>query len=120
MGGGPRASLWHLRTLTPLDPYLPEVSSLNAHQGGVHAIKIIDGQTSVVTGGDLNGSVYISSMSSGQTVSEIKTTVQGTTYSLECQTEPFKFLAIAGSSATVDLCTANFDYKDRVVNFPLF
>ena len=46
LGGGPKAALWHLRTLTPLDPYLPEtvtpnVGGLgNAYEGGVHALHI--------------------------------------------------------------------------------
>jgi len=119
LGGGPRAALWHLRTLTPMEPYLPpEAASANSYQGGIHALHIFGQEQKIVTGGDLEGTVYLSSMTNGQILSEIPTTFKGTTYSVAFQTEPFKMMAIAGSSANIDLCTGNFDYKDTSVKFP--
>lgn len=118
LGGGPRAALWHLRTLTPMDPYLPPVEGAACQQGGIHALHIFGQEQKIVTGGDLEGTVYLSNMTNGQILSEIPTTSKGTTYSVAFQTEPFKMMAIAGSSANIDLCTGNFDYKDTSVRFP--
>ena len=115
LGGGPRAALWHLRTLTPLDPYLEDPA--NPYQGGVHVVNIYEEEQKVMTGGDLNGFVYLSNMSTSKVTSQIPVSASGTTYSVEYQTEPFKMMSIAGSSANVDLCTANFEYRDKHVNF---
>ena len=71
-----------------------------------------------MTGGDLDGTVYVSNMTTGQITNEIPCTSKGTTYSVALQTEPFKMMAFAGSSANIDLCTGNFDYKDTTVRFP--
>jgi len=119
VGGGPKAALWHLRTLTPMDPYLPEPlgGGGNAYQGGVHVVKIYEGEQKVITGGDLSGRLYLSNMSTGQINSEIPT-ASGTTYSVEFQTRPFKMMSIAGSSSHVDICTGNFGYKDKLLHFP--
>ena len=102
-----------------MDPYLPpEAASASSYQGGIHALHIFGQEQKIVTGGDLEGTVYLSSMTNGQILSEIPTTFKGTTYSVAFQTEPFKMMAIAGSSANIDLCTGNFDYKDTSVKFP--
>lgn len=126
LGGGPKAALWHLRTLTPLDPYLPESVTPNvggpgnAYQGGVHALHIYGPEQKVVTGGDLGGTVYMTNMTTGQILAEIPTSARGgTTYSVATMTEPFKVMALAGSSAKIDLCTGGaFEYKDASVRFP--
>merc|ERR1719322_2351166 len=112
-----------------MDPYLPEVGSggVNAYQGGVHVLKIYEEEQKVMTGGDLNGRVYLSNMSTGQITSEIPTgnaaltsAGGGTTYSVEYQTLPFKMMSIAGTSAHVDVCTGNFGYKDKHIDFPTY
>ncbi len=44
-GGGPRASTWHLRTLSPYDPLPPHADDI-----GIHVLELVDDR--VVIGGE--------------------------------------------------------------------
>ncbi|XP_058062414.1 THO complex subunit 6 [Anopheles bellator] len=101
-GGGPRFSLWHLRSLEcTADFDFPE---------RVHVSGFIDDL--IYAGGD--GSKFYQYNFNGDVTAEVP--VSGpSAYSVALQTEPYKFLAIAGSSAQIDVCT-NFTYRDIILN----
>lgn len=101
-GGGPRFSLWHLRSL--------ECTTVYSFAGAAHVSGILDDVVFVAgdhphlmqysLNGDLTAEVPVSPVS---------------VYSVVWQQEPTKFMAIAGSSNNIDLCTS-FNYKDSVIS----
>ena len=86
--------------------------------GGVHTLKICEEEQTVIIGGEFGGRLYQANLSNSGIVADIPTSSGACTYSVEYQTNPFKTMFIAGSSAEIDLCTPNFCYKDRTITFP--
>jgi len=120
LGGGPQPALWHMRTRSPQEPYLPpDISSNSNNLGGVHVLKICEEEQKVIIGGEFGGKLYQASLSSSEIVAEIPTASGACTYSVEYQTKPLRIMMIAGSSAAMDMCSPNFSYKDRTITFPL-
>nr|CAD7589232.1 unnamed protein product [Timema genevievae] len=103
-GGGPRLSLWHLRTLDV-------TTSFNLDDNGIHVAMFYDDR--VMAGGasphfyhlNYSGDVYAQVPSSSTTI-----------YSAVYQELPHKVMCLAGSSNKIDLCT-NFSYRDQVLSF---
>ena len=151
LGGGPQPALWHMRTRSPQEPYLPPDAASNTNKyvfiyilsrenfyncslklifslflnidcnfslGGVHTLKICEEEQTVIIGGEFGGRLYQANLSNSDIVADIPTSSGACTYSVEYQTNPFKTMFIAGSSAEIDLCTPNFCYKDRTITFP--
>lgn len=103
-GGGPSASLWHLRSLDATTVF-------NIPDRGVHVALFND--DCVVIGG---ASKHLYQMSySGEVKVELPVSAT-TTYSVLMRTKPSKLLTIAGSSPYIDLCTT-FNYKDQILSF---
>lgn len=110
-GGGPRASLWHLRTLSPLDPLPPLDDSFQAH-----VIDICDER--IFMGGRGAKHLYQCSLQ-GELLAEIPVS-SSVVYSVAWHCgQPANLLSVGGSSSRLDLCTPNFAYKDRTVALPL-
>ncbi len=112
-GGGPKPSIWHLKskcsTAIPDDPG-SQVSPIFVTQ----IIKdddlrvLIGGQYPFVNQYDFNGGLK----------SELKTS-SSCIYSVASTTQSdFKVLSLAGSNSKIDLCTHNFSYTDNSINFP--
>lgn len=97
-GGGPRASLWHLRTM--------ECTTVFPFPDKVHVTGFLD--ESVMVAGHCNRLYQFSF--TGTTTAEISLSASAV-YSVVWQTEPTKVMAIAGTSNEVDICQ-NFNYKD--------
>lgn len=106
-GGGPRLSLWHLRSM--------EVTTVfpTNELKGVHVAKFHEDR---VFAGGAGPNFYQFSLN-GQIYGQIPTSAS-TVYSAEIQENPQKVLAIAGSSTYVDICT-NFNYLDQKLTFAL-
>ncbi|XP_053675212.1 THO complex subunit 6 [Anopheles nili] len=101
-GGGPRFSLWHLRSLDcTADFDFPD---------RVHVSGFADDL--IYAGGDCRK--FYQYNFNGDITAEIP--ISGSSaYSVALQTEPYRFLSIAGASSQVDVCT-NFSYRDIILN----
>lgn len=97
-GGGPKFSLWHLRTHELTNPF--------EFSGKVHDSAFI-GDRIVVAGDSKTLHQY---SFNGDLVAEIPVS-SPSVYSLAWINEPTKFLTIGGSSNQVDVCT-NFAFRD--------
>ncbi|KAJ6643729.1 THO complex subunit 6 [Pseudolycoriella hygida] len=101
-GGGPRFSLWHMRSL--------QCTTIYDYPGTAHVSGFLDDNVCVagnyanVCQFSLNGDVTSEIPVSGPAV-----------YSVVWQNEPFKLMSIAGASKSLDICT-DFNYKDIVLN----
>lgn len=101
-GGGPRFSLWHLRSLDcTADFDFPEKLHVS---GFVDDLIYAGGDCQKFYQYNFNGDVKAEIPTSGSSV-----------YSVALQTEPCRFLSIAGASAQIDVCT-NFSYRDIILN----
>ncbi|XP_041774440.1 THO complex subunit 6 [Anopheles merus] len=101
-GGGPRFSLWHLRSLDcTADFDFPD---------RVHVSGFVDDL--IYAGGDCRK--FYQYNFNGDVTAEIPTS-GSSVYSVALQTEPYRFLSIAGASAQIDVCT-NFSYRDIILN----
>lgn len=100
-GGGPRVSLWHLRSLecTTVFPFAkkPYIS------GFIDDIVYVGGDYNHLCQYNLKGDLTAELALSSSSV-----------YSVVQQLEPKKFMSIAGSSNNLDICT-DFKYKDIVL-----
>lgn len=100
-GGGPKFSLWHLRSL--------ECTTIYDYPGKAHVSGFLDdivyvaGDSSNLHQFCLNGDVTAEVPVSGPSV-----------YSVVWQTDPIKIMSIAGASNYLDICT-NFNYKDKSI-----
>lgn len=99
-GGGPKASLWHLRTM--------ECTTVFPFPDKVHVSGFLD--EAVMIAGHHNHLFQFNF--TGTVTAEIP--VSSTVYSVVWQTEPTRMMAIAGTSNEVDVCQ-NFNYKDVVL-----
>jgi THO complex subunit 6 len=116
-GGGPRAALYHLRTLTPMNPVGPTSSANSQDTGAVHFVDIFTDENKIAVGGEMENTLCLTNLS-GDVVAEIETS-SSCVYTVAHQSSSTrKLMTIAGSSSKIDLCTANFCYKDCTVNFP--
>lgn len=101
-GGGPRFSLWHLRSL--------ECTTVYDFPGAVHVTGFLDdvlfvaGDHSHLHQYSLNGDMKAEIPVSGPSV-----------YSVVYQTTPMRVMSIGGASNRLDICT-NFQFKDLVVD----
>ncbi|ETN62965.1 WD40-repeat protein [Anopheles darlingi] len=101
-GGGPRFSLWHLRSL--------ECTVDFNYSDRVHVSGFIDDV--IYAGGD--GPMLCQYNFNGDVTAEIP--ISGpSAYSVALQTSPYKIMAIAGASSQIDVCT-NFTYRDIILN----
>ncbi|XP_028173644.1 THO complex subunit 6 [Ostrinia furnacalis] len=103
-GGGPRLSLWHLRSLDAVT-----VFDLPDH--GIHVSYFHD--DCIVAGGTAKHLYQLNY--SGEIKVELPVSAT-TVYSAVLRTSPNKVLAIAGSSPEIDLCTT-FNYRDQILHF---
>ncbi|XP_065086816.1 THO complex subunit 6 [Ochlerotatus camptorhynchus] len=101
-GGGPRFSLWHLRSL--------ECTTDFGFPDRIHVSGFID--DIIYAGGDCKN-LYQYSFN-GDVTAEIPLSAPAV-YSVVQQTEPNRFMAIAGAASQIDVCT-NFSYRDIVLN----
>ncbi|XP_063239066.1 THO complex subunit 6 [Bacillus rossius redtenbacheri] len=103
-GGGPRLSLWHLRSMDVM-------TAFPLDDAGVHVAAFQDDR--ILVGGTMphfyhlnySGAVYAQVPSSSTTV-----------YSVVYQESPVKVMCLAGSSSKIDVCT-NFTYRDQIISF---
>ncbi|CAH2073322.1 unnamed protein product, partial [Iphiclides podalirius] len=103
-GGGPRLSLWHLRSLDV-------VTVFDVPDHGIHVSLFHD--DCVIAGG---AAKHLYQMSySGEVKVELPVSA-ATVYSVALRTSPNKLLTIAGSSPEIDLCTS-FNYRDQILHF---
>lgn len=107
-GGGPRAALWHLRTLSPSDPLPP-------FDAAIHEMKIVG--DNIFIGGE-SKTMYRTNIT-GEVTAEIPLS-SACLYSIVCQDSPVKILSCVGSSSKIDICSPSFSYKDQIINFPLY
>lgn len=103
-GGGPRLSLWHLRSLDA-------VTVFDIPDHGIHVSFFHD--DCVVAGGAAKHLYQLSY--SGEVKVELPVSAT-TVYSAILRTQPHNVLTIAGSSPEIDLCTT-FNYRDQVLHF---
>jgi len=116
-GGGPKPALYHLRTLSPMDADGLQLPMCPENIGSVHVMDIFGDDNRVIVGGELHGKMYQTNLS-GQLIAEIDTSFS-CLYSVKyCRSESMKVMSCAGSSSKIDLCTANFSYRDRTITFP--
>jgi THO complex subunit 6 len=101
LGGGPRASLWHTRSLESTAFTFPE---------RVHVSGFLD--DNIMFGGE--SKILYHFNYSGQVTSEIPVS-SSAVYSVVWQNDTHKCMAIGGASNNVDICT-NFGYKDLVLS----
>lgn len=101
-GGGPRVSLWHLRSMecTTVFPFVRPARV----SGFLDDIIYIGGDSNRLCQYNLKGDVTAEVPVSSSSV-----------YSVVAQIEPDKFLSIAGASNSLDICT-NYNYRDVVLN----
>uniref|UniRef100_A0A0A9XGL7 THO complex subunit 6 n=3 Tax=Lygus hesperus TaxID=30085 RepID=A0A0A9XGL7_LYGHE len=104
-GGGPRCSLWNMRTMDMMTSF-SELQDFEIH------IAKIQGD-SVLTGGA--SSQFFQSTFTGQLLSKMSTSAI-TLYSALYSDLPKEVLSLAGSSNNIDICT-NFTYRDKVLQF---
>ena len=116
-GGGPKAALFHLRTLTPIDPEGLHLPSTCQNLGAFHVTKIVSDENRIILGGELEGKMYQTTLS-GDLIAEIETSASCLYSVVHLNTESLKIMSCAGSSSKIDMCTANFSYKDRTILFP--
>lgn len=102
-GGGPRLTLFHMRTLQP--------TSIFSFPKELHVTDFVN--DNILAGGEINS--LFQYKINGDIVSEIKTS--GPVWSAVWQTSPFSIMTIAGSSNNIDVCTNNFTYKENALNF---
>ncbi|XP_023935069.1 THO complex subunit 6 [Bicyclus anynana] len=103
-GGGPRLSLWHLRSLDV-------VTVFDIPDKGIHVSLFHD---DCVFAGGVSKQLYQLSYAGDV---RVELPVSATTvYSALLATQPRKVLSIAGSSPEIDLCTT-FNYRDQVLHF---
>nr|ACO15514.1 THO complex subunit 6 homolog [Caligus clemensi] len=105
-GGGPRGSLWHLRSMSPNAVLPPESQS-------VTVLRLLEDR--IIIGGLVN-KLYQTDFR-GNLISEIPVT-PSCLYSISTQEKNIKALAAFGSSSQIDLCIPNFSYKDQTITFP--
>lgn len=98
-GGGPKPSLYHLRSL--------ECSTVFNVTSTVHVSGFLD-DIVYIGGGD--NSHLLQFNLKGDTTAEIPVS-SSSIFSVVTQTAPEKFMSIAGASNYLDICT-NFNYKD--------
>lgn len=98
-GGGPRPSLYHLRSL--------ECSTIFGVANTIHVSGFLD--DIVYLGGGDNSHLLQFNLK-GDITAEIPVSCSSI-YSVVSQTTPEKFMSIAGASNYLDICT-NFNYKD--------
>ncbi|CAB0039864.1 unnamed protein product [Trichogramma brassicae] len=103
-GGGPKLSLWHLRTMEP-------ATIFDLSDDGVHVANTYEDR--VIVGGTMPFLYHLSYQ--GVTLAKIPVS-SNTIYSVVYQEQPHQFLSIGGSSNTLDICT-NFNYRELVLNF---
>lgn len=97
-GGGPKPSLYHLRSL--------ECSTIFDGCSSVHVAGFLD--DIVYIGGD-NNALFQYNLK-GEVTAEIPVS-SSSIYTVVSQTTPERFMSIAGASNYLDMCT-NFNYKD--------
>ncbi|KAL1452109.1 hypothetical protein WDU94_006418 [Cyamophila willieti] len=104
-GGGPKLSLWNLRSLEPMTTFSA------VEDAGIHIAKFCDDH--LMVGGS---SPYFYHLNhSGDVYSQIETS-STTIYSVVSQKTPHKLITLAGSSKHIDVCK-NYKYKDQVISF---
>ncbi|XP_041977121.1 THO complex subunit 6 [Aricia agestis] len=103
-GGGPKLSLWNLRSLDA-------VTSFDLPDHGIHVSFFHE--DCVFAGGAAKHLYQLSY--SGEVRVELPVS-STTVYSAVLRTNPHKVLAIAGSSPEIDFCTS-FNYRDQVLHF---
>ncbi|XP_012272763.1 THO complex subunit 6 homolog [Orussus abietinus] len=103
-GGGPKLSLWHMRTMEA-----PTV--FNVPDQGIHVASIYEER--IITGGVMPHVYHLSYQD--ETLAKVPTS-SNTIYSIVYQETPQKLLSIAGSSNKLDICT-NFNYRELVLKF---
>ncbi|GLH02264.1 hypothetical protein R5R35_002818 [Gryllus longicercus] len=103
-GGGPKLSLWHLRSLDV-------TTSFPLEDTGVHIALFYDDR--IMTGGSCPYFYHLSY--TGDVLAQIPSS-STSVYSAVYQESPLKVLCIAGSSSKIDLCT-NFSYRDQILSF---
>ena len=116
-GGGPRAAVYHLRTLSPVDPEGLQLPSGPDNIGSIHVLDIFGDDNRIIVGGELQGKMFQTNLT-GHLLAEIDTSCSCLYSAVHWCMEPMKVMALAGSSSKIDLCTANFSYRDRTVTFP--
>lgn len=101
-GGGPRVSLWHLRSMecTTVFPFIKPARV----SGFLDDVIYVGGDYNRLCQYNLKGGVTAEVPVSSSSV-----------YSVVAQTLPDKFLSIAGASNSLDICT-NYNYRDVVLN----
>lgn len=100
-GGGPKPSLYHLRSL--------ECSTIFDVNSTIHVSGFLD--DIVYLGGD-NNHLFQYNLK-GDVTAKIPIS-SSSIYSVVSQTTPEKFMSIAGASNSLDICT-NFNYKDIMI-----
>lgn len=112
-GGGPKASIWHLKTMTPsVIPELPE------HCQSIFITKFIPSDDRLIIGGQFIGGKMYHFNLNGDLMAEVKTT-SSCLYSVEVtEQNDFKLLSAGGASSKIDLCCHNFSYNDNTITFP--
>lgn len=109
-GGGPKAGIFHLRSLA-LTTILPPTSS------AVHVTKFIDSVQDGAQGGIVvagaTPSVFICSLS-GEVTSEIQSS-SPCIYTVHIVNKPCTLMTMGGMSSNLDVCF-NLNYRDHVVS----
>ncbi|KAJ9595991.1 hypothetical protein L9F63_012812 [Diploptera punctata] len=103
-GGGPRLSLWHLRSLDV-------TTAFQLDDSGIHLAMFYDDR--IMAGGA--SSNFYNLNYTGDTYAQIPSS-STCIYSAVYQETPLKVMCLAGSSAKIDLCT-NFSYRDQILSF---
>lgn len=101
-GGGPKLSLWHLRSL--------ETTTIFDFPGKIHVTNVVD--DTILAAGEYKKLFHYSF--NGATTAEIPISPT-CVYSIIWQQNPYKFVSIAGASNKVDICI-NLTYRDIVLN----
>ena len=116
-GGGPKAALYHLRTLTPTEPEGLQLPQGSENSGSLHVISIFSEENRIILGGEMQGKLYQTNLS-GELIAEIDTSSSCLYSVVHMYSESLKLMSCAGSSSKIDLCSANFSYRDRTITFP--
>lgn len=103
-GGGPKLSLWSMRTMEACTIFdLPDQ--------GIHVAEIYEERISA--GGAMPNVYHLNYQ--GETLSKIPISCN-TVYSIVHCEKPQEVLSICGTSNNLDICT-NFNYREMVVKF---
>ncbi|KAJ8872615.1 hypothetical protein PR048_026221 [Dryococelus australis] len=103
-GGGPRLSLWHLRSMDVMTAFPLE-------DMGIHVAMFQDDR--ILVGGTMPHFYHLNY--SGKVYAQVP--ISSTTiYSVAYQESPVKVMCLAGSSSKIDVCS-NFTYRDQVLSF---